>query len=64
MKHVIGQQSGGRVERRGRKATSTNVRLLPEFREEPDIEKLGRAILALAMQNAKNPTNVNHERRG
>ena len=35
---------------RGRKATSGNVRLRPVFREEPDIEKLGRAIIAMAVR--------------
>ncbi|GHU53587.1 hypothetical protein AGMMS49975_12040 [Clostridia bacterium] len=36
---------------RGRKPTSGNVRLRPVFREEPDIEKLGRAIIAFATTN-------------
>ena len=34
---------------RGRKAESGNVRLEPIFREEPDIEKLGRALIAMAV---------------
>ena len=34
---------------RGRKAESCNVRIEPIFREEPDIEKLGRALIAMAV---------------
>jgi len=34
---------------RGRKAESSNVYLRPVFREEPDIEKLGRALIAMAV---------------
>ena len=34
---------------RGRKAESGNVRLEPIFCEEPDIEKLGRALIAMAV---------------
>jgi len=34
---------------RGRKAESCNVRLEPIFREEPDIEMLGRALIAMAV---------------
>lgn len=28
--------------------TSRNIRVIPVFREEPDIEKLGRALIAIA----------------
>lgn len=35
-------------EKRGRPMTSHNVRVIPEFREKPDIEKLARAFLAVA----------------
>ncbi|HCC35921.1 MAG TPA: hypothetical protein DEQ02_10005 [Ruminococcaceae bacterium] len=37
---------------RGRPAESSRVRLRPVFREEPDIEKLGRAIMAMALRKA------------
>ena len=37
--------------RRGRKSASNNICIYPVFRKEPDIEKLGRAIIALAMRN-------------
>jgi len=50
---------------RGRKAGSGNVRLEPVFRKEIDIEKLGRAIISMAVhavnagteikQNEENP---------
>jgi len=32
----------------GHPMTSHNVRNIPEFREEPDIEKLARALIAVA----------------
>lgn len=32
----------------GRPPSSHNMRLTPEFRENPDIEKLGRALIAIA----------------
>ena len=34
-------------------AASGNVRVIPEFREKPDIEKLARAIIAIAKNNAE-----------
>ena len=37
--------------RRGRKTESRNVQLCPVFLEEPNIEKLGRAIIAMAMRH-------------
>lgn len=33
---------------RGRPKESGSVRVTPEFRNEPDIEKLGRALIAVA----------------
>lgn len=39
--------------KRGRPIQSGNVRITPEFREKPDIEKLGRALIAIAINNAK-----------
>lgn len=39
--------------KRGRPKTSHDVRVIPEFREQPDIEKLARALLAVAMNQAK-----------
>ena len=32
----------------GRPIDSRNIRVVPKFREEPDIEKLGRALISLA----------------
>lgn len=39
--------------KRGRPLQSGNVQITPEFREKPDIEKLGRALIAIAINNAK-----------
>ena len=39
--------------RRGRPIGSRNIRVTPEFRKEPDIEKLGRALIAVAMRIAE-----------
>jgi hypothetical protein len=38
---------------RGRKPGSGNVRIEPVFRKEIDIEKLGRAIIAMAVHEVK-----------
>lgn len=35
---------------RGRPQTSHNVRVTPEFRDNPDLDKLGRALIAVAMR--------------
>ena len=35
-------------QRQMRAAASRNVRIKPEFREEPDIEKLARAFISIA----------------
>ena len=40
-------------QKRGRPIQSRNVRITPEFRERPDIEKLGRALIAIAKQIAE-----------
>ena len=32
----------------GRPIASRNIRVIPEFREKPDVEKLGRALIAIA----------------
>lgn len=32
---------------------SRNIRVTPEFRDEPDIEKLGRALIAVALKIAE-----------
>jgi hypothetical protein len=37
---------------RGRKPTSSNVHIQPIFRTEPDIEKLGRAVMTYALINS------------
>lgn len=39
--------------RRGRPSTSDNIRVVPVFREKPDIEKLGKAVIAMAEELAK-----------
>lgn len=39
--------------KRGRPVTSNLVRVTPEFRPEPDIEKLGRALIAVAISIAE-----------
>ena len=35
---------------RGRPQTSHDVRVTPEFRDNPDLDKLGRALIAVAMR--------------
>ncbi len=39
--------------KRGRPTTSNHVHVTPEFRPEPDIEKLGRALIAVAISIAE-----------
>lgn len=39
--------------RRGRPMSSHNVKVTPEFRDDPDIEKLGRALIAVAISIAQ-----------
>ncbi len=39
--------------KRGRPMTSHNVKVIPEFRENPDIEKLARALIAVAASIAQ-----------
>ena len=39
--------------KRGRPPTSHDVRVTPEFRNNPDIEKLGRALIAAAINLAE-----------
>ena len=41
------------TERQGRTAASRNVRVTPEFKAKPDIEKLARALLAIANKMAE-----------
>ena len=38
---------------KGRPIKSSNVRVTPEFRKDPDIEKLGRALIAIAKNLAE-----------
>jgi hypothetical protein len=40
-------------QKRGRPARSCNVRVIPEFRKEPDIDKLGRALIAITLSIAE-----------
>lgn len=39
--------------KRGRPMASHDVRVTPEFRDNPDIEKLGRALIAAAINLAE-----------
>lgn len=39
--------------KRGRPMSSHNVSVTPEFREMPDIEKLGRVLLSVAINRAE-----------
>lgn len=57
--------------KQGRPMASRDVHVTPEFREEPDIEKLGRALIAVAMriaeqkqaeEDAKKQTTSNEEK--
>ena len=40
-------------DKRGRPMTSNNAKVTPEFRDNPDIEKLGRALIAVAISIAQ-----------
>ena len=40
-------------QKRGRPMTSHEVKVTPEFRDNPDIEKLGRALIAVAISIAQ-----------
>jgi len=40
-------------QKRGRPSASHNIRVIPEFRENPDVEKLGRALIAIAKSLAE-----------
>lgn len=42
-----------RNNRRGRPMTSHDVKIPPEFRDNPDLEKLGRALIAVAISIAQ-----------
>ncbi|MCI8634069.1 MAG: hypothetical protein HFJ05_00495 [Eubacterium sp.] len=39
--------------KRGRPMTAHNVSVTPEFRERPDIEKIGRVLISVAISRAK-----------
>lgn len=39
--------------KQGRPMASRNVRVTPEFRQDPDIEQLGRALIAVAISIAQ-----------
>lgn len=39
--------------KRGRPMASHDVKITPEFRENPDLEKLGRALIAVAISIAQ-----------
>ena len=40
-------------QKRGRPMFSDDVKVTPEFRDNPDIEKLGRALIAVAISIAQ-----------
>lgn len=40
-------------QKRGRPTVSHDVKVTPEFRDNPDIEKLGRALIAVAISIAQ-----------
>lgn len=40
-------------QKRGRPMASHDVKVTPEFRDNPDIEKLGRALIAVAISIAQ-----------
>ena len=42
-----------RNNRRGRPMASHDVKITPEFRDNPDLEKLGRALIAVAISIAQ-----------
>lgn len=39
--------------KRGRPMTAHNVSVTPEFREMPDIEKIGRVLISVAVSRVK-----------
>ena len=43
--------------KRGRPMSSHNVSVTPEYREIPDIEKLGRVLLSVAMSRSQTKEN-------
>lgn len=43
--------------KRGRPMSSHNVSVTPEFREMPDIEKLGRVLLSVAINRTETKDN-------
>lgn len=40
--------------KRGRPMSSHHVSVTPEFRKMPDIEKLGRVLISIAINNIRN----------
>ncbi len=46
--------------KRGRPTSSHHVSVTPEFREMPDIEKLGRVLISVAM----NRSETKHDNKG
>jgi hypothetical protein len=47
--------TGAHVAKTGRPANSGDVRLSPRFRSPVDIERLGKALVAIAMRQAPEP---------
>ena len=52
---MLKDSKGGDImkKKRGRPMSSRDVKVVPEFKENPDIEKLGRVLIAIAMNLAK-----------
>lgn len=44
--------------KRGRPMLSNRVRVIPEFREHPDVEKLARALIGIATDMARKEAEV------
>ena len=40
------------IQRQRMNASSRNVRVTPEFRDKPDVEKLARALISIAKRSA------------
>jgi len=47
--------------RRGRKGESSIVYVKPVFRDEPDLEKLGKALIAMAVHSVNTETEGEQE---
>ena len=48
----------------GRSASTNSVHVVPEFRKEPDVEKLVRATISIAENTAKERDQANDDDQG